>query len=92
MEGIIMGGIQLSDPLNVTDIFASGLGEVEDLDNGCFRFTLYSAHHIDGREQRTVVARLILPASAVPPAILLAAKAVGYSVAAGAYFPRQHLH
>lgn len=82
----------LTDPLRVTDTFVSGLGEAEDLGDGCFRFTLYSTHHVDGREQRMVVAKLIMPMSAVPPAILMAAKAVGYSVAAGMYFPSQHLH
>lgn len=87
-----MSGVQPSDPLNVSDTFVSGLAEAEDLGDGCYRFTFFTTHHVDGREQRIVVAKLIMPMSAVPPAIVMAAKAVGYSVAAGAYFPRQSLH
>lgn len=87
-----MCGMKLTDPLNVSDTYVSGLGEAEDLGDGCFRFTFFSTHRADGQEQRIVVAKLVVPRSAVPPAILLAAKAVGYSVAAGVYFPRQHLH
>lgn len=87
-----MCAIQPIDPLNIPDTFASGMSEAEDLGDGCYRFTFFSTHHVDGREERTIVCKLILPMSAVPPAIVLAAKAVGYSVAAGAYFPRQHLH
>lgn len=81
-----------TDTLNVPDTFASGMAEAEDLHDGCFRFTFFSTHHVEGCEQRTIVCKLILPMSAVPPAIVLAAKAVGYSVAAGAYFPSRHLH
>lgn len=81
--------IRLVEPVNVPDIFVSGLGEVEDLGGGCFRFVFYSR---GGREENVVVAKLVAPREAVPAAILLAAKAIGYSLAAGAYFPRTGLH
>jgi hypothetical protein len=78
--------------MSIADTYVSGLGEVEDLGDGCFRFTFFAKHHVNDREERVVVVKLICPMSAVPPAIVMAAKAVGYSVAAGAYFPRQSLH
>ena len=82
----------LTDPLNITDTFASGMSEVEDLGGGCFRFTLFARHYAGNREERVIVARIVMPREAIPPALLMAAKAVGYSMAVGAYFPQQRLH
>lgn len=83
---------QFIEAPNITDTFVSGLAEVEDLGDGCFRFTFFARQHVNTAERNVIVAKLICPMSAVPPAIVMAAKAVGYSVAAGAYFPRQSLH
>lgn len=78
---------QLIEPQIIPDIFVSGLGEVEDLGDGNFRFTFYCKHHTGAKEELVVVAKLIAPRSAVPPALFMAAKAIGYSMAVGAYFP-----
>lgn len=55
----------LVDPIAVPDTFVSGLGNIEDLGCGCFRFTFFANQKslIDGRCERVVVARLIGPAS-----------------------------
>lgn len=84
--GIIMSvttdGARLIEPGHIQDVFVAGLAEVEDLGGGCYRFTFYAHQTIGGHDMRVVVARLIAPASAVPPAIMLAAKAVGLSLIA----------
>ena len=78
--------VRLLEPMHLPDIFVSGLGEVEDLGGGCFRFIFYAKRTIAGREETVVVAKLVAPANAVPPAILLAAKAVGLSIVTGSGF------
>lgn len=78
----------MSDPGIVLDTFVSGLGEVEDLGGGCFRFTFYAKHRDKDGEDMIVVAKLIAPMEAIPPALIMAAKAIGLSMALGGYFPR----
>lgn len=85
-------GLILADKYRIQDTFVSGLGEVEDIGGRCYRLSFYSTQCIEGREEAVVVAKLVAPMEAVPPAIMLAAKAVGWSLAAGAYFPRIGLH
>jgi hypothetical protein len=72
---------RMTDLGMVPDIFVSGLGGVEDLGGGCFRFTFYARQHIADRDEMIVVCRLVAPVEAVPPAIMMAAKAVGFSFA-----------
>lgn len=79
---------RMSDPGIVLDTFVSGLGEVEDLGGGCFRFTFYAKHRDKDGEDMIVVAKLIAPMEAIPPALIMAAKAIGLSMALGGYFPR----
>lgn len=79
---------RLSDPGIVLDTFVSGLGEVEDLGGGCFRFTFYAKHRGEDGGDMIVVAKLVAPMEAVPPALLMAAKAIGLSMALGGYFPK----
>jgi hypothetical protein len=74
----------------VPDVFVSGLGEVWEIGGGCYRFVFFVNR--PGSDERAVAARLIAPLEAVPPALLMAAKAVGFSMAAGSYFPRAGLH
>ena len=83
---------RLSNPGRVPDTFVSGLGEVEDLGGGCFRFVFFSIHKTDHGEEMVVVAKLVAPLEAVPPALIMAATAVGFSMAAGKYFPKPGLH
>jgi hypothetical protein len=61
----------------VPDTFISGLGTIEEVGGGCFRFTFFACQTVAGREERIVVAKLIAPLEVVPPAVLMAAKAVG---------------
>ncbi|HET8700390.1 MAG TPA: hypothetical protein VFL97_01845 [Nitrococcus sp.] len=67
----------LVEPFGIPDVFVSGLAEVEDVGGGCMRFVFYARH--DG--ERQVVAKLVAPIDAVPPAVMMAAKAVGWCLA-----------
>lgn len=71
----------LTEPFGVPDTFVSGLAEVEEVGGGCYRFTFFCRAKHDGREERQVVAKLVAPMEAVPPAVMKAAKAVGFCIA-----------
>lgn len=81
---------RMIEPVPVMDIFVSGLGEVEDLGGGCFRFTFFAKRHIGDSEELVAVAKLVAPAEAVPPALLLAARAVGFSIVGS--LPRREMN
>jgi hypothetical protein len=83
---------RMSEPVLVQDIFVSGLGEVEDLGGRCFRFTFFSRQHIGDREELVVVAKLVAPIEAVPPALMMAAKAIGFSLAGGTYIGKNGMN
>lgn len=83
---------RMIEPVPVHDIFVSGLGEVEDLGGGVFRFVFFSKHHGPNGEERVVVARLVGASEAVPPALIMAAKAVGYRLATAWYSADHGLH
>jgi hypothetical protein len=83
---------RLSEPGVVPDVFVSGLGAVEDLGGGCFRFTFYARHKDKDGEEMIVVAKLIAPMEAIPPAIIMAGRAIGLSVALGGFFPKAGIH
>jgi hypothetical protein len=59
----------LIEPAIVSDIFASELALIEDLQDGCVRFTYAarqkSTHEHNGAIEHVIVARLILPLPAV---------------------------
>ena len=83
---------RLVDTGYVPDTFVSGLGEVEDVGGGCFRFSFFAKQHgDDGSEELVVVARLVAPMEAVPPALFLAAKAIGFSLT-GQFAPRRDVN
>jgi hypothetical protein len=67
---------KLFDP-GAPEIFVSGLGEVEAIGGGCYRFTFVTKSH-DGAE---VAVKLIAHTDTVPTAALKAIKAVGYCIA-----------
>jgi hypothetical protein len=69
----------LTEIVPIQDIFASGLGAIERLEGNCFRFHLYVSQEIDGdgRRQKVVVAKIVVPASAIPDAILQMIEAIG---------------
>lgn len=85
---MIEANIRLIDPNNIPDTFATGLADVEAVGGDCFRFVFYTLRYIGNAEELVIAERLVLPMCAIPPGIVMAAKAVGYSVATGAYFPR----
>lgn len=84
--------VRMTEPVLVPDIFVSGLGEVEDLGGGCFRFVFYVKQHTpDGTDETMIVAKLIAPMEAVPPALLLAARAIGLSLNSS-FLPRRDVN
>ena len=88
---IATDGARLVEAYGINDIFVSGLGEVEEVGGGCFRFTFYARQHVDGIKETVVVAKLIAPMEAVPPALFLAAKAIGFSLS-GSFAPRRDVN
>lgn len=77
------GDDDLTEANIVHDVFASGLGRIEDVGGGVSRFTCYayqkSTIHKDRRRERVIVARICMPmadAVAAAKAILLAAEGI----------------
>lgn len=70
----------LTEIVPIQDIFASGLGAIERLEGNCLRFHLFVSQEIEGEagREKTVVAKIVVPASAIPDAILQMLNAVGY--------------
>lgn len=62
-------GIILNEPAIVSDIFASGLADAEDMGDGNMRFTFFSKqkslHDYAGCFDLIVVARIVMPLGAV---------------------------
>jgi hypothetical protein len=63
----------------IQDIFCSGLGAIERIEGNCFRFYLYVSQMRDdaNAQEKVLVAKIILPASAVPDAVLKTITAIG---------------
>ncbi len=74
---IDMQPVTLVDPHQVADVFASGLGEIEDF-GGCYRFTLYARQV--GSEECIVAARIIVSRECLPAILFIAARHVGLSL------------
>jgi hypothetical protein len=85
------GNAAMTDTGMVMDTFVSGLGDVEDVGGGCYRFTFFAKHKDAGIEELIVVAKLIAPMEAVPPALFMAAKAIGFSLT-GQFAPRRDVN
>jgi hypothetical protein len=73
---------QLLQAAAVPDIFCTSLGVVEAVSGGCFRFVLYSRQRVGDTVEMVVVARIILPAEAILPAIVRAGSAIGLAMTA----------
>ena len=67
--------MRMVEAVAVQDVFASGLGRVDILAGGFARFILYSERSTDDGPVYVVAARIVMPVSAVPDAILQATKA-----------------
>lgn len=61
---------EMLEAFGVPDTFVTGLGSVEDVGGGCWRFTFFTAQ---GHEL-VVAAKLVISSAALPAAIHMAAK------------------
>lgn len=61
---------EMLEAFGVPDTFVTGLGSVEDIGGGCWRFTFFS---VQGRDL-VVAAKLVISGAALPDAIHMAAK------------------
>ncbi|WP_135918326.1 hypothetical protein, partial [Mesorhizobium sp. M4B.F.Ca.ET.150.01.1.1] len=63
--------MRLTEPAVVADIFASGLGRIDILNGGFARFVMYVERpREDGSIEYRVVAKFVMPLTAIPDAIL----------------------
>ena len=64
----------LVEPVPIQDVFVSGIAEIEII-GPCARFILYVDQHPigdgDAGRERVVVAKVVMPVEAIPPAIRL---------------------
>lgn len=69
----------LSEPVSsIADMFASGLGKIETIGGGCVRLYLYVMQAPldgDGPQEKQMVAKVIVPISALADAALMLAQA-----------------
>lgn len=74
LGSIMEKAMEMVEPFAIPDVYASGLAEVEDIGGGNYRFVLYALHRSGGREERQVVARIIMCAEAIPEAMRMTAR------------------
>lgn len=60
---------ELVELFGVPDTFVSGLGNIENIGGGCYRFTFYAVQDCQGRREFVVAAKLIMPEAAIPGAM-----------------------
>ena len=65
--------LEMLEPFGVPDTFTTGLGSVEDIGGGCYRFTFFTKQDAHGHSDRVVVAKLVMSIDALPAAIHMAA-------------------
>lgn len=65
---------ELAEVLGVPDTFVSGLGSVEPIGGGNWRFTMYVNQEVGGDTVRVVVAKIVMSIEALPEAIHMAAR------------------
>lgn len=86
-------GIQLTEPVVVPDVYACGLGGVEDLGEGIFRFTFYSRqiNTYDGvGTDNVIVARMVMPIAAIMKGIQTTMIATGVGCCGGERIKKLH--
>lgn len=66
---------EILDVLGVADTYVSGLGAVEAIGGGNWRFTFYVNQEIAGDTVNVAVAKLVISIEALPAAIHMAAMA-----------------
>lgn len=67
------------EPATVPDVFASGLGDAEDLQDGNMRFTFFTRQKTPRGFELIVVARIIMPVAAVHCGIKMTMTEMGVS-------------
>jgi len=68
----MIDGREMLEVFGVPDTFVSGLGEVENLGGGCYRFVFYCRQ---GSEM-VVAAKLVMPLGAIPEAMCMTARGI----------------
>lgn len=68
---------ELLEMFGVPDIFVTGLGNIENIGGGCWRFTLVTGQEIGGRHELVVVAKIIMPAEALADAMHMTGQITG---------------
>lgn len=66
---------EMTDVLTVPDTFVSGLGNVEAMGGGNWRFTFFVSQDVGGEPLNVVVAKLVMSIEDLPAAIHKAASA-----------------
>jgi hypothetical protein len=59
---------------SVPDVFVTGMGKVESIGGGNYRFTFFVSQDVDGDREYVVAAKIVMSIEAVPDAIGMAAK------------------
>jgi hypothetical protein len=63
----------------VPDVFVSGLGSVESIGGGNYRFTFFVSQEVDGARVSVVAAKIVMSVEALPEAIGMAARLTNMS-------------
>ena len=64
---------ELLEMLGVPDTFVTGLGQIENIGGGCWRFTFVTTQEISGRHELVVTAKIIMPMEALHEAMHMTA-------------------
>lgn len=76
----VLSKVRMIEPVHIPDTYISGIGDVQEVARGLYRFTFY-AKHIDpftGQHENVVVAKNICALEDVAPALLVCANAIGW--------------
>jgi hypothetical protein len=65
---------EMTDVLGIPDTYVSGLGSVEPIGGGIWRFTMFVNQEVGGETLKVVVAKFVISIDALPAAIHMAAK------------------
>lgn len=68
---------ELLEMFGVPDVFVTGLGDIENIGGGCWRFTFVTSQEINGRREQVVVAKIIMPAEALADAMHMTGQVTG---------------
>lgn len=70
-----MGGKRdMLELFSVPDVFVTGMGNVENIGGGNYRFTFFVSQDVGGSHECVVAAKIVMSIEALPDAIHMAAK------------------